>query len=388
MGSPRVILFEVIICVMQSNANDCSLQESPAKRCRLSPPDDPKKKLLNLGRRRQLVPVFGAGTTMDLFGTWDNLCPILWKAATLACQAGIALSDGHCELGAERNNHMNNIERIRSCIVNGDAFIASAISAYFDGCLAASHRNDYDLGESSTMDDWLLSTAKLRLQRLVGEAGFPFVITTNFDQCLEKSCLAFNGPFNLVANDLGESPAKTKVLTGPFYRKHLHTSVGTSTVFEQALLKQSKLQPVDSFEQRPTTPLLKIQGDLTEAGVRELIMGYNGHESSYARDILPLKRILEKGRLSCVFYGTSLEAGANWDLILNTLCSAPSIDGDVHFHITFAKKNPSKEDLDHQRKLWDKYNICTIEVNGIDAAQSLWNEICNEVSSHGKRSDI
>jgi len=289
--------------------------------------------LVGLARRGDVVPVLAAGTTYPIFGAWDELFKALWSTASSTQQS----DDGSAGLGAPSGDDMADVDRLRRLL--GDHWVAEVIKAWLSGCL---DRHRLGSGKGAAHGDvaaWLRETDTLRLQRQIGGAGFPLVVTTNFDECIEGCCSVLGGR--------------------PFYRRDLRGDAQESAVRAALAARAPDGPPL----------LLKIQGDVTREGVSELVMGYAGHDD-YGQELGPLGELLRQRGATCVFSGASLCAEANWELILQTLFLP---NWGTHYRIAIECFPGSQR---RTAELWDRYCIKTLVVPDVPAAECLWAELC------------
>lgn len=299
-------------CTLAYLTTGCALECEAASRDTRVPLE-----LHQLAREHRLVPCLAAGTTRSLIGQWAELCQALRDKA--ADKSFVLTGDD-----------MEDIELLRSSHVFGDGWVVLQTAAFVNECI----RQRVPTGTATAT--WLASCPELRLQRAVAAARFRAVLTTNFDLCLEDA-----------------APGAFK----PLLRSDLNSPRHCLDVLEST----------DGL-----TPLLKLHGDVTPRGQRELVMGYSGHET-FAEELHPLRLALREHRLSVVFYGASLSGNANWAYILDALFSEPDCSPGAPCHFVITADPP---DAEHESALWNMYRIRTVRVGDWSSAEECVRELC------------
>ena len=207
-------------------------------------PDAEEVKQLLMLDATNVVPCLGAGSSLKVYCDWDELCQKLLEVSELSDLPPI---NGH--------NNLEVVEAIQ--LKKGSIWVAQTIRERFEHGIE-SKRGSVPRAEHLR--------PKFKLQALIGNAGFPFVITTNFDTSLEESGGAFQQPL---------------------YRRDMH-------------LLSSQITG-------PLTPLVKIQGDITQLGQNELIMGYPaGERDCFRSSMVQLRQQLRTRHV--IFLGCKFES--------------------------------------------------------------------------------
>jgi len=280
-----------------------------------------KREIFRLAAQRRLVPFLGAGSTRDIYCDWQQLVDSLWARGLVELR--------HGQLGAKSESSMANVDRLTAFF--GPEWVATEIRQLFD------MKVNEQRGHVSRQD-WL--RPQLELQRRLGDSGFPFVVTTNFDTSLVESQGNFSRP-----------------------------------LFRRGLPLLSAL--LGGGEQ---TMLVKIQGDVTRDGASELIMGYSYDRDAYRASLEPLREQLASRGV--VFWGASLRSGNNWEDILEAVFRPVGTE-EVPLRCRVTADSASPHELELEKKLWDEYRIATLRLraNNWEAVDKLIGDLCGAARS-------